>query len=343
MRTQSQLGNGSVNGLIARELAAARGRTEGEPNSPDDKPKDDTRAPGRTDDGGDDGGNDSTEGGDDDAPPNDDDNPHDKPKECGRCGEGNDDDAKYCKLCGEKMEGDSDDGGSTEGGDDEPDPKPEPKPDDDKSQARGPSRTSSLAAMFGLPANASEPRIKATALSYVSLANAVMTATNKADPDSAAGVFKSMVDDLGKFPAMKAELAALRRRDDFRHRMTELRKLEAAQIPGYGRGQLFIDRIVNIKGVETRVTVPHPVYAEMKIKTLDSFVAEKLKANPQPKTTPFQPDPKAAKKGQTGALEQEARETGRYKNLEIATSASEDQLVASDAALRSRGMLGMSN
>jgi hypothetical protein len=347
MRTASQLPTGSVNGLIARELAQARGRTEGDDDpKPKDKPSpdDDARAPARNEDGGDDSDAEDNPG--DDTPPGDDDDKpdNDKPKECGRCGEGNDEDAKYCKLCGEKMEDDSDDA-STEGDDDEP--KPEPKPDDDNAQARGLVRsvsTSSLAAMFGLPANASEPKIKATALAYVSLANAVMTATHKTDPDSAAGVFKSMVDDLGKFPAMKAELSGLRRRDSFRHRMTELRKLESARLPGYGRANLFVDRLVKAKdGSEHRVVVPHPVYAEMKLATLDAFVAEKLKAAPPPQRNPFEPDRKRAEQGKTGAFAQDAKDSGRYRNIEFATSASEDQLVASDAALRSRGMLGMPN
>jgi hypothetical protein len=351
MRTQSQLPHGSVNVLIARELSQARGRTEGDDKTkPDDKPSpnEDASNQARNKEGKDDPS--VEESRDDDTPPSDDEKPdNDKPKECGRCGEGNDDDAKFCKLCGEKIDDESD-GASTEGDDDdqhEPNSKPENHPDDDHSQARGstrPIRTASLAAMFGLPANASEPKIKATALAYVSLAHSVMAATNKSDPDSAAGVFKSMVDDLAKFPAMKAELSALRRRDEYRHRMTELRKLESARLPGYGRANLFVDRIVKTKsGEEQRVVVPHPVYAEMKLATLDAFVAEKLKAAPSPQRNPFEPDRKRAEAGKTGAFVQDAKESGRYRSLEFATSATEEQLVASDAALRSRGMLGMPN
>ncbi len=287
--------------------------------------------------------------------------------ECAKCGAANDDDAKFCDKCGEQMhasaegenaegegdeEGEGEDGNGKnaradddtkpedaraasdgEGDDEEEDPKKKtPKEGARSNLARS---GSSLAAIFGLRENASAPQLKRAALSFVSLGRAVMAATDTKNPDEAAGAFKALADDAGETGRLRSDLRASKKREEYQERMDLLRKLSSANVAGYTRGELFVDREVGGKVV----TGPAPIYAEMKIGTLRGFVQGKL-ANPtgkgKAKASPFEPSQIAAREGAQNARVEIAITTPFIAELASRSTASAEQLARTAAALEAQ-------
>lgn len=282
--------------------------------------------------------------------------PPDK-RECTACGAAQDQDAVFCDKCGTGMpgmsvEGDGDDesegekpGQAAAPGDDseEEDPPPpppkkkDPPPSDSAAAAAVQRSGRSVATMLGLPDKASLPQIKRVLLSFVSLGNAVMSATGTKSPDEAVGAFRSVAEDAAQTAKLRTEVRASKLREDRRERMDLLHKLSRANLPGYTRGELFVDREVNGKLVHG----PAPIYEEMKLGTLRGFVNTKLE-NPASGTktaqrSPFEPNEKTATESVTTHQVTEIINTPFIKELASRSSASAEQLARTARALKAQG------
>jgi len=189
----------------------------------------------------------------------------------------------------------------------------------------------SVAALFGLHASASAPAVKAAALPYVSLAKAALSVTGARTVREAEGALRALADDAADAVRMRAELRASKAREARRERMDLLRKLASANLPGYTRGDLFVDVESNGK----LVPVPAPMYDEMKLSTLRGLVNGKLKSAPSTQVAPFQPSQTAAVQAANQAtVDVVAPQATQFSGR---STASTDKLAAAAAALMQMG------
>jgi hypothetical protein len=113
--------------------------------------------------------------------------------------------------------------------------------------------------------------------------------------------------------------------------MDLLRKLASANLPGYTRGDLFVDVESNGK----LVPVPAPMYDEMKLSTLRGLVNGKLKSAPRTQVAPFQPSQTAASQAANQAtVDVVAPQATQFSGR---STASTDKLAAAAAALMQMG------
>lgn len=246
--------------------------------------------------------------------------------------------AKFCDKCGsalryadeEEEKPEEDDEADDEEKEDRAVRNQPPPPEQDARAA------SSVASIFGLAANSSLPKVKATAMSYAALGRAVMKATGTKDPRTALGAFRSIVDDAAESVKNREEVKTLRAKSVKREKMDLLTKLAAANLPGYSRGELFVDREIDGK----LHTSPSPVYEEMKLATLRGLVDGKLKGK-SASASPFQPNLSAAKEAKLTAHAENIGETnGQFINSVAAKStASRETIQRSTAALESAGII----
>lgn len=260
--------------------------------------------------------------------------------ECDKCGAANDDDAKYCDKCGEKLhesKGENDDAETTTESDDDDEEETSteaPKPAESRpaaSAAVQAARAGSIAAILGLRDNASVPQVKKAVMAYVSLGRAVMSATDTKSPDEAAGAFRAIADDAAEANKLRGELSASNKRETYRERVELLRQLASADLPGFRRGDLFVDKEVAGKLVPS----PAPAYAEMKIGTLRGFVQGKL-ASPSAKKqakSPFEPNRPAASALNEAGQVAIAVETPFVREIASRSTASPEQIARTAAAL----------
>jgi len=279
--------------------------------------------------------------------------------ECTNCGAANDDDAKFCDKCGTSMDDrlaqddddddddddDLDDRAAAADDDDDDDLDDRARradadePDDDRrnhppppTEDRRRSSKMSLNAILGLREGSSVVAQKSAALSLRTLANAVMKATNTRSPDRALGAFRALAEDAAEVAKLRADMKHLRSVQNRAERMDLLKKLSAANLPGYSRGELFVDKEVNGKLVAT----PAPMFAEMKLATLRGLVSAKVKSgSPARRANPFQPNRVAAKTAATEARAKEIVQSGNFQN--ISTTASPESLARAAAALEDLG------
>lgn len=189
----------------------------------------------------------------------------------------------------------------------------------------------SVAALFGLHASASAPAVKAAALPYVSLAKAALSVTGARTVREAEGALRALADDAADAVKLRAEVKAVKAREARRERMDLLRKLASANLPGYARGDLFVDVELNGK----LVPVPAPMYDEMKLGTLRGLVAAKLKGAPSTQAAPFQPSQTAAVQAANQAtVDVVAPQATQFSGR---STASTDKLAAAAAALMQMG------
>jgi hypothetical protein len=141
---------------------------------------------------------------------------------------------------------------------------------------------------MGLPSSASLPAQKARIIGLSSLYAAVKGHTGKGSISSQIGALQALADDAAAVADMRSEVKATRKAATERTRLDLLRKLSAANIPGYQRSDLFSDKVKSKSG--KLVTAPAPAFAEMKIGTLRALVDAKLATRTQSKSTPYAPD-----------------------------------------------------
>jgi hypothetical protein len=276
-------------------------------------------------------------------------------KECAKCAKANDDDAAFCDGCGEPFPGkedeaDEDDEEDSADEDDEdraaegdkPDAddrraQPPPPDQDAKTKARA-ARKGTMASIFGLKDSASEPAIKTAALAYAALGRAVMATTGARTPAEAQGKLQALADDAAESVKLRTEMKAARKRENYAQRMALLARLANANIQGYPRGDLLIDREVGGK----RVTAPAPMYQEMKLATLRGFVDAKLKGVNTSPRDPFAP--KAPTTGaQAEALAATEIESPFIKELAGCTTASAETLAKTVAEMKIAALQGASS
>ncbi len=215
--------------------------------------------------------------------------------DCANCGMRNADTAKFCNQCGESMaappmKGDDPPADPPADAPAKPGAPPPPKPPAPDS-ARS---ASTVATMLGLPANASAPAVKTALVPFLALADKAMKLTDTRSPRQAMGALQTLADDAGETGDLRVKLGAAEKREAWDKRMALCRKLAAADLPGYPRGDILADR-VSADG-KSRTVVPSKVYAEMNLDTLDGLVSSKLasRAPGAPdvaKRNPFQPPP----------------------------------------------------
>lgn len=250
--------------------------------------------------------------------------------ECAGCGAANDDDAKYCDKCGTPMALDSDAPSDDDGGEEsrsEGEPAKEertavPPPPPDKEERVQSHQGKTTAEILGIRPGSSDLAIKNAALRMRAATDRCMVATETKTLDGMVGAVIAQADDARRMAVVEAENANHRKLSASRERMDLLRKLSAANLPGYTRGELFIDSVDDKTGKKTVKAAP--IYEEMKLGTLRGFVDSKLKnVAPTARRTPFEPDPKtlvsAGAAGVTEADRQVAAKHG-YKPEDVAAS-----------------------
>ncbi len=237
------------------------------------------------------------EQGDDDAPP-----PADK-RECASCSAANDDVSKYCKMCGAEMPGMSADADGDNDGDTSaaaPEPENSTPPADEK-------RTT--AEILGLRSDASALAVKSAVIKLTSVVSAAMKATDTSTPDAMVGAVIAQAGDAKRLSQVEADNRSLRKTAASAERMALLRKLSSANLPGFARGDLFIDK-VDDNG--RRTTIPTPMFADMKLSSLREFVDRKISTGTPSRATPFEPDPaQSATTAPTDVDQEVARKTGQ--------------------------------
>ena len=189
----------------------------------------------------------------------------------------------------------------------------------------------SVAALFGLRAGASAPAVKAAALPYVSLARAAMALTGARTIREAEGALRALADDAADAVRLRSEVRTVKAREARRERVALLRKLASANLPGYTRGDLFVD----LERDGKLVSAPAPAFAEMKLGTLRGLVAAKLANAPARTSSPWEPSRDAASRASSQASIDIAAPT--VSQFSGRTHASADKLAAAAAALAQMG------
>ena len=220
--------------------------------------------------------------------------------------------------------------------DDDDDDEDEEPPAKEKKAKKVKASVSSLQSILGLHANASQPATRSAVMAYVSLGKAVMKATSTKNPSTALGAFQALVDDAAESVKLRADLKQLKAKANQRERLDLLTKLAKADIPGYSRGELFVDKETNGK----MTSEPSPVYAEMKLSTLRGLVESKLASDtPKKEANPFQPDPKLATANSSEARVELAKESKIVKGASSFSNASQDELARAASALKEAGII----
>jgi hypothetical protein len=263
----------------------------------------------------------------------------DEPKDEGEEPDGDEepkDKKTFCAFCGNKLEQD-DPEKEAEG--DEPDGDEDPKKEEASvSPAANARAASAVASLFGLRADASVPAVKSAAMSFVALGAKVMKATNTKDPRTALGALQAIIDDAGALAKAQSELMSLRQTVNHSERLKLLNTLSAANLPGYARGDLFVDKEVNGQ----LVSEPAPMYAEMKLATLRGLVSGKTQsAARSPSANPFEPNKTAAETAKLDAHANHIVEArpGLVQGAASHSTATVEQLARSAAALEAARMI----
>jgi hypothetical protein len=260
--------------------------------------------------------------------------------ECSGCGQANDDDAKYCDKCG-KMIAEEDD---TEVDDENEETGEKPdheEPDGDEPPAKASTnqpplpakdrRTESLAALVGLRDGASVPAIKAALLPIVALRDYALSLTETRTEAEARGALKAMSEDAAAAGKLRVELRNAQRAANARERTDLLQKLSRAGLPGYTRGELFVDVVDESSG--KRTVKPAPVYAEMKLDTLRGLVSQKLANAPKSKSSPFEPSKEHAEAAAASHRVSVVSTSPFIQTIASRSTATVEQLAQSAAAL----------
>lgn len=226
----------------------------------------------------------------------------------------------------------------------EPPPEDDDEEDDDeaaKAEAKAASEKSanaqaaSLASLAGLPEGSSTPAIKAALIPLVGLARHAMALTEAKTPGEARGALKALAEDAAAAGVLRTDLAAAKRKVNARERMDLLRKLSAANLPGYARGDLFVDVVDDATG--KRTVKAAPVFAEMKLSTLRGLVESKLKHAGTTAASPYSPSKDDARTAAETAKVERAAETPFVRQIATRSTASPEQLARTAAALEAQG------
>jgi ClpP class serine protease len=228
----------------------------------------------------------------------------------------------------------------SEDADDAPDSEDESDSPDSPAKAKKakraqsqPDKEETVASILGLRRDASQLAIKSAALRLRDTLATCMSLTGAKRVGELEGHVKSLVEDAAHMAGLRATNKSLRTAAARRERMALLHKLASANLPGYPRGELFVDE-VDDKGART--IKPAPAFAEMKLSTLRGFVSAKVANAPAAKKSPFQPSESAAKAAVTEGNVADASQSPLTKSIAARSSASADQIAKTLAALEAQ-------
>lgn len=217
-----------------------------------------------------------------------------------------------------------------------PSSKPAPPPADSAAAKAKPAvpaarKGATPAAMLGLPADASPIKVKAALAPYLQLGDFAMRLTGATSPQGAIGGLQSLADDAAESVTLAAKVKDLRAASNKRERMDLLGQLESLRLPGYMRGDLFVDRV----GADgKRIVEPAPLYASTPLATLRGLVAGKVKSAPKAAgRNPFEPDKTAAKTASIAANAGRMTTDPVVQKAAQRSTASVEQLAATAAQL----------
>lgn len=199
-----------------------------------------------------------------------------------------------------------------EGDEPEKDAEDEEKKPEATARAKAPRampQTASLAEILGARGD-SMPALKTAAIALRQVRDHAAKLTGQKSASGIVGGLSAIAEDAGEVGKLRGDMKAQQKKWADRERMDLLGKLAAANLPGYTRGDLFVDTtedVFNEKGQRTgakRVAVrPAKQYAEMKLSTLRGIVDNKVKngGSSTKRKTPFEPDRAAAEQAAKGA------------------------------------------
>lgn len=175
-------------------------------------------------------------------------------------------------------------------GDDAP---PSSKKPDAKAPPKAMRQTHSLREILGASSD-SMPALKTAAIGLRQLRDHAAKLTGQRSSGAIIGGLSALAEDAAASGELRGKLKEQQRAASYRTRMDLLRQLEAANLPGFARGDLFIDK-VDEKGNRVGVR-PAKHYAELTLSTLSGFVKSKLANGPANarRRSPFAPDKDAA-------------------------------------------------
>ena len=221
---------------------------------------------------------------------------------CAGCGMANDLDAKYCDQCGDSMAAKpkadaAEPAAEPEEEADEPvkaDEEETPDaPVEPKKAATPPppmQRGASLAAIFGLQANASGPAIKSAAMRAQRVYAHAAKLTGRSG-EQVLGGLDAMAEDAAASTKMRDELNVIRRAQNSAERVALLEKLAAAGV--HPRGELFVDVVEGDKIVGRRPAKLWGAGPEGKsLAHLRGYVASKIAngSHAPAQRSPYEPD-----------------------------------------------------
>lgn len=262
---------------------------------------------------------------------------------CKTCGHQNENDSKYCDQCGETMEAkpleseddEPDQESATESPDEDASSEPA-KPGERRSAQPAPEKDERAAQtmnqILGLRPNASALAQKTAVLRMRDVMAQCMTATRTKTMDAMLGAVIAHASDATRVAKLEEQTRAFAKRDAHQKRMALLNKLAAGKLPGYSRGELFVD-LVNEDGSRRGVR-PVKMYAEMRLATLEEFVASKLKgAAKTARTTPFEASRAEAEHAEAAGRTEIASSLSYVKEAQDRSSASAEQIARTAAEL----------
>lgn len=228
----------------------------------------------------------------------------------------------------------------------EPDPEAEDEEEDEEAmedeehkasaRARRPRRSAdaagSLNEILGVPAGASGTRIKSAAARMRTTLDKVMTALGATDEDDLVGAAHAAASDLKRMAKVEAQNKKLNRQRRAERRMAAAKKLVAANVPGFARGDVFLDKI-GARGERKLALAPE--FQSMKLEVFESMVTRKVKTGRGRgvTTTPFSVDREEAAAAPAARSLKASEESEAVRRAAKNTQLDPKELAASHQAL----------
>lgn len=203
---------------------------------------------------------------------------------------------------------------------DEEDEGDEPKREN-RARSRAVRADASLAEIMGLRAGSSTLAVKNAARRMRATLDAVKRELGADSLDDLAGVAKAVASDAKRVAKVEAENKKITRERKAERRMAAARKLVAANVPGFARGEVYLDRVDAVTGKRTIKLAPE--FQSMKLEAFESFVARKIKnggGKGAQRTTPFDADQRKARSDSATPNMEHAVEEAKKKPAVIAAA-----------------------
>ena len=235
----------------------------------------------------------------------------DAPAACAKCEDDLTPGAKFCASCGAAVS-------AAEPEEEEAPPSSKPAP--------APPPDASVAAVLGLRPGASAVAVKTAAHALRCEVDHVRKVLGSDSIGATRGALKALAEDAAKGAKAAADLKKTRAQANRRERIDLLTSLAKANLPGFPRGDLLVDK-VNAEGTATISVEPAGHYAAVPLADLRGFVKGKL-ANAAPaQRSPYAPNEEASKAAANAAP------TGKIAALSASTGISAESLATASASI----------